>query len=63
MEIDRYRALICALETGSLSAAAEKLGYTASGISRMMAALEEENGFSLSSAAVTGFTPLGNVSR
>ena len=47
MEIDRYRALICALETGSLSAAAEKLGYTTSGISRMMAALEEENGFSL----------------
>ena len=47
MELDRYRALVCAIETGSLSAAAEKLQYTPSGISRMIAALEEENGFSL----------------
>lgn len=47
MELEKYRALICAIETGSLSAAAEKLGYTPSGISRMMAALEEENGFPL----------------
>ena len=47
MELDRYRALVCAIETGSLSAAAEKLQYTPSGISRMIAALEEENGFPL----------------
>lgn len=47
MELDRYRALICAIETGSLSAAAEKLQYTPSGISRMIAALETENGFPL----------------
>lgn len=47
MDIDRYRALICAIETGSLSAAAEKLQYTPSGISRMIAALEEETGFLL----------------
>lgn len=40
-------ALVCAIETGSLSAAAEKLQYTPSGISRMIAALEEENGFPL----------------
>ena len=47
MELDRYRALVCAIETGSLSAAAERLQYTPSGISRMIAALEEENGFPL----------------
>ncbi|MBQ4615770.1 MAG: LysR family transcriptional regulator [Mailhella sp.] len=35
------------METGSLSAAAERLHYTASGISRMMAALESEVGFPL----------------
>lgn len=47
MELERYRALLCAIEAGSLSAAALQLGYTPSGISRMMAALEEEYGFSL----------------
>lgn len=47
MELDRYRVLVCAIETGSLSAAAERLQYTPSGISRMIAALEEENGFPL----------------
>ena len=47
MELDRYRALVCAIEAGSLSAAAEKLQYTPSGISRMIAALEEESGFPL----------------
>lgn len=47
MELERYQALLCAIDMGSLTAAAEKLGYTPSGISRMMAALEEENGFPL----------------
>ena len=47
MELDRYRALICAIETGSLSAAADKLQYTPSGISRMIVSLEEEHGFHL----------------
>ncbi|MDO5293707.1 MAG: LysR family transcriptional regulator [bacterium] len=47
MELERYEALLCVIESGSLSAAAEKLGYTPSGISRMMATLEEENGFPL----------------
>ena len=44
MELDRYRALVCAIETGSLSAAAEALQYTPSGVSRMVAALVEETG-------------------
>lgn len=47
MELDRYRALVCAIETGSLSAAAEALQYTPSGMSRMVAALEEETGVPL----------------
>ena len=47
MELERYRALLCAIEKGSLSAAGEAMGYTPSGISRMMAALEEEHGFAL----------------
>ncbi len=47
MELDRYQALLCAIETGSLSAAAETLRYTPSGVSRMVATLEEEVGFPL----------------
>ena len=47
MDTEKCRALLCVLETGSLSAAAEQLGYTPSGVSRMMAALEEEVCFPL----------------
>lgn len=47
METEKYRALMCAIETGSLTAAAERLQYTPSGISRMVAALEDETGFPL----------------
>lgn len=44
---EKYKAFLCAVEQGSLSAAAEELGYTPSGISRMIAGLEEEIGFPL----------------
>ncbi|MBE6018074.1 MAG: LysR family transcriptional regulator [Lachnospiraceae bacterium] len=47
MDTEKLKALMCSIETGSLSAAAEKLGYTPSGISRSIAALEEMFGFSL----------------
>ena len=47
MELERCRTLLCVLELESISAAAEKLGYTPSGISRMMASLEKEMGFPL----------------
>lgn len=57
MELERYRALVCAIETGSLSAAAEKLQYTISGVSRMIAALEEENGFPLLLRSRNGVCP------
>lgn len=47
MELEKYKALLCAIEKGSLSAAAEELGYTPSGLSRSVAALEQECGFAL----------------
>ena len=47
MDTEKCTALLRVLETGSLSAAAEELGYTPSGVSRMMAALEAETGFPL----------------
>ena len=57
MEIEKYEALLCAIEKGSFSAAAEALGYTPSGISRMMAALELENGFPLLIRRKEGVVP------
>ena len=59
MELERYRALLCAIEKGSLSAAGEELGYTPSGISRMMAALEAEHGFPLLVRRRDGVVPTG----
>jgi DNA-binding transcriptional LysR family regulator len=47
METDRVRALLCAVREGSLSAAAAELGYTPSGMSRMIGALEDEVGVEL----------------
>lgn len=47
MDIEKIKALICVLEEKSISGAAEKMGYTPSGVSRMMAALENEFGFQL----------------
>lgn len=47
MDTEKCAALLCALEEGTLARAAEKLGYTPSGISRMIAALEEDVGFPL----------------
>lgn len=63
METERYRALVCAIEEGSLSAAAEKLQYTPSGISRMIAAIEEENGFSLLQREHNGVQPTAECER
>ena len=47
MDTEKCAALLCALEEGTLARAADRLGYTPSGISRMVAALEEERGFPL----------------
>lgn len=63
MELERYKALLCAIDTGSLTSAAEKLGYTPSGISRMMAALEEETGFPLLIRGREGVLPTPDCQR
>ncbi len=57
MDTERINALLCAIEEKSLTAAAEKLGYTTSGVSRMMAALEEETGFPLLVRSHSGVVP------
>ncbi|MDD7409434.1 MAG: LysR family transcriptional regulator [Anaerovoracaceae bacterium] len=44
---DKYKVLLAVLEAGSISGAAERLGYTPSGVSRMMASLEDELGLRL----------------
>ena len=57
MDTERINALICTIQEGSLTAASEKLGYTTSGISRMMASLEEETGFPLLVRSRSGVVP------
>ncbi|MBR1456168.1 MAG: LysR family transcriptional regulator, partial [Oscillospiraceae bacterium] len=57
METEKVSVLLGVIEAGSLSAAAEKLRYTPSGLSRMLAALEEETGFPLLRRGRWGVTP------
>ena len=57
MNIKKYEAFIRAVELGSLSKAAEELGYTQSGISHMMQSLEEEVGFPLLTRTSSGIMP------
>ncbi|MGN0333551.1 MAG: LysR family transcriptional regulator [Lachnospiraceae bacterium] len=60
MNIEKCRILLKIFEYGSLSEAAVKLGYSPSGISRMMASLEDEMGFSLftrTTSAYDGIKP------
>ena len=47
MEAVKCEAFLAAAELGSLTAAAELLGYTQSGVTRMIGTLEEELGFPL----------------
>lgn len=47
MESARCKAFIAAAESGSLSKAAEKLNYTASGVSQLISAMESDFGFPL----------------
>jgi len=63
VELERYQALLCAIETGSLTAAADTLGYTPSGMSRMMAALESEHGFQLLLRGKNGVIPTQECQR
>ncbi len=57
MNIKKYEAFVRAVELGSLSKAAEELGYTQSGISHMMQSLEDEVGFSLMVRTSSGILP------
>ena len=47
---DRYEIFLKVCETGNFTKAAEALNYTQSGISQMMAGLEEDSGSSPTSA-------------
>ena len=47
MNISKYKALLTAVDMGSFSAAAKKLGYTQSGLTHMMNAIEDEFGFAV----------------
>lgn len=47
MSIRKYQAFLKVVELGSISKAAEQLGYTQSAVSRMVADIEAEWGFSL----------------
>ena len=44
MDVKRCAAVVAAAECGTMSAAAKKLGYTPSGIIRLVDSLEEELG-------------------
>lgn len=57
MDAEKCKALLCALECGSLVAAAERMGYTPSGISRAVASLEESVGFPLLIRSRSGVRP------
>ena len=61
MNISKYKALIVAVDLGSFSAAAHKLGYTQSGLSHMMNSLEDELSVSLVTRGYFGIklTPAG----
>ena len=54
METIKGKALLMAADLGSMTAAAEALGYTQSGITRMISSLEEEIGLPLLSRGKAG---------
>lgn len=57
METEKIRVLLRALDLGSLSAAAEELGYTPSGVSRAVLSLEESWGLELLQRGRRGVEP------
>ena len=60
---DRYEIFLKVCETGSFSKAAEALNYTQSGISQMIAGLEEELGVKLFARINRGVTLTDNGTR
>lgn len=61
VDLEKYEALLTAYRTGSLTMAAKELGYTQSGLTHMMNALEREVGFPLLTRGHAGvdLTPAG----
>ena len=57
METSRYRAMIHAVDEGSLSKAAQVMAYTPSGVSQLVAALERDLGFPLLERTKRGVYP------
>lgn len=63
MDSKKIKALLTAIECGSLTAAAMELGYTQSGLTHMMNSLETELGVNLLVRSKTGvhFSPAGHA--
>ena len=57
MDITKIRAYLTAIDTGSLTRAAEQLNYTPSALSRMMSSMEQEAGMALLVRFPRGVTP------
>lgn len=57
MNLQRLKELMIVIECGSLTLAAKKMDYTLSGISRSMATLENEVGFTLLNRGKKGISP------
>ena len=56
MDTEKCQVLLKIIDSGSFSKAAEQLGYTPSGINRMVKSMEEETGFPLFSRTSQGVT-------
>ena len=57
MSLVKYEVLLNALEYGSITAAAEKMGYTQSGVSHLINSLEKELGVKLIIRGRNGVRP------
>ena len=62
MDSSRLEHLLKVIECGSITKASEELGYTQSGISHMVKALEKEFGFPLFARGRSGVEPTANGS-
>ena len=63
MELERCRTVLRVAELGNISAVAEELNYTASGVSRSVAAMEKELGFRLFYRKHDGVEPTPECER
>ena len=63
MNTERYKVLLTAIGTGTLTATAKKLGYTPSGVSRVITSLEEDFGFPLLIREKRGIQPTDNCKK